>query len=195
MFCKEVKLEHSQGRAPPILAESQWPIKTQLFQICPPQTVRHRLLSLMLQPTFLTQTHKSQFLSVVVWNSLARIVLVIPFRPEVMCFVIALSSWVSCWYSGYFPNKEHHFHWNSRLGLNRKWPCLDYSFSIYYFSRIYTRVIDLLASWEHNFKISDYASHGHSLCSFLLSPFSISEILFLTFKSMAIIQKAIIMLK
>lgn len=28
MFCKEAKLEHSQGRDPPSLAESQWPIKT-----------------------------------------------------------------------------------------------------------------------------------------------------------------------
>lgn len=153
MFCKEVKLEHSQGRAPPILAESQWPIKTQLFQICPPQTVRHRLLSLMLQPTFLTQTHKSQLLSVVVLNSPARIVLVIPFRPEVMCFVIGLSSWVSCWYSGYFPNKELHFHWNSRLGLNRKWPCLDYSFSIIIFHEF---ILGLLICLQAGNIISKY---------------------------------------
>lgn len=153
MFCKEVKLEHSQGRAPLILAESQWPIKTQLFQICPPQAVGHRLLSLMLQPTFLTQTHKSQLLSVVVLNSPARIVLVIPFRPEVMCFVIGLSSWVSCWYSGYFPNKELHFHWNSRLGLNRKWPCLDYSFSIIIFHEF---ILGLLICLQAGNIISKY---------------------------------------
>ena len=76
MFCEEVKLD--QGSDLPDRAQSQWPMKPQLFLICPPQAVRHRLPWLMLQPALLTQTHKSQLLSVVIVNPPARIVWIFP---------------------------------------------------------------------------------------------------------------------
>lgn len=52
MFCEEVNLD--QGSDIPDRAQSQWNMTPQLFLICPPQAVKHRLSLLMLQPPLLT---------------------------------------------------------------------------------------------------------------------------------------------